>query len=65
MSNKNRKISGIVFLVILIIIGAVLKSKNDRSFGWTLVTVGGLGLFAVFVDWVHNQFKKPSKVEKI
>ena len=60
MSNKSRKIVGIIFLIVLIVVGFIVQSKNHGSAGWTLVLLGGLGLFGVAVDWVHNQFKKPN-----
>lgn len=61
MSNKNRKIVGSIFLIALIVIGVILQSKNHGTMGWLLVLLGGLGLFGEAVDWVHNQFKKPSE----
>jgi hypothetical protein len=60
MSNRNKRITGIIFLLILVVVGIVVKAKSgDRGIGLTLLTLGVLGLFAQLVDWVHNLFKKP------
>lgn len=58
MSNENRKTSGIIFLIVLIVVGAILKTKSNGA-GWTLVILGVLGLIGIFVDWVHNKLTKP------
>jgi hypothetical protein len=59
MSNKSKKIAGIIILVVLVVVGIALKLKNHNSSGWTLIILGCLGLIGILVDWVHNQFKMP------
>jgi hypothetical protein len=62
MSNKNRRMLGIAFLIVLIVLGLILRAKKaDSGFGWTLVTLGILGMLGFLVDRVHNKFKKPEK----
>jgi hypothetical protein len=55
MSNKNRKIAGVAFLVILIIVGAILEVKKDGGhIGNALEGLGVLGLLGIAVDWIHT-----------
>jgi hypothetical protein len=62
MNNKSKRILGIIFLLVLIIIGVALRAKQaDGGLGWTLVVLGILGLCGFLVDWIHNKFKKPGK----
>jgi hypothetical protein len=55
MNNKNRRIAGVVFLVVLIVVGVLLevKSKGGHT-GNVLEGLGVLGLLAIAVDWVHT-----------
>jgi hypothetical protein len=59
MSNRHRKIAGIIFLLILIISGMVLQMINRGNIGPTLALVGGLGFAGILVDWIHNKLAKP------
>lgn len=55
MSNKNRKIAGVVFLVILIVVGAILEAKKTGGHtGNVLEGLGILGLLGIAVDWIHT-----------
>ena len=55
MNNKSKKIAGIVFLVILIVGGAILEAKNTSGHtGNVLEVLGLLGLLAIAIDWIHT-----------
>ena len=55
MNNKNRKIAGVIFLVILIMVGALLEAKSKGGhIGNVLEGLGVLGLVAIAIDWVHT-----------
>ena len=55
MSNKNRKIIGVIFLVILIAVGAILEAKKTASHsGNILEGLGVLGLLGIAVDWIQT-----------
>ena len=55
MNNKNRRITGAIFLVVLIVVGAVLETKSKGGHtGNVLEGLGVLGLLAIAVDWIHT-----------
>jgi hypothetical protein len=55
MNNKGRKIVGVIFLLILISVGALLEAKSKGGHaGNVLEGLGVLGLVAIAIDWIHT-----------